>query len=230
MMRTRSLKYLYLCGLVLLFGCAKAEPDNVSDTCEQVDTSVADTATDYDQIDYGANYEQGQQYDYWIEQMDQFITKQENWTFTFDQTAFLESIKDSYPAVYEYYVNDGPDTNDTVVIDALISGLPTANEVALEEYEFYQEALENGGHMWVSNASYWWGRQSCFGGGDANWMLSVMRYSGSAASTIGRYVGAPAWLINAYLSAMVSSASSCNSRKGYFCISYSYSGFMWISC
>lgn len=213
--------------LLALIGCgSNIKP--IDQDLVQPDTQVDTGQSDVDPATQ-ALIDEGQRYNYWVDQVNPYIYQNEDWTYTPNWSGFVASTETTHPEVFDHYSTGCPANADTVVIDDLINeALPLANSYALQEY---QNQLNNGTPPpWVTNNSYWWGRQSCFAGSDASWMLGVMSNSSTAASTIGNYVGAPGWLIKAYLNAMVNSAKSCNASKAYFCISYSYSGVMWISC
>jgi len=223
-MLSRSI-YIPLTLLFGLVGCQPIQQPNTADT--DLPTQVgADTGPD---VATQALIDQGQRYGQWVGNINPYIDQNQYQTYTANWPAFVDSTEFSYPDVYAHYSSGCPGTADTVVIDSLLNdAMPVANAYQLEQYQ--AQAAGGTPPPWISNNSYWWGRQSCFGTTDAPWMIGVMSDSTKAATTLATLVGAPGWVVNLYLKAMISSANSCYANKAYFCISYSYTGVMWISC
>lgn len=197
-----------------------SDPDGTEQVTTTEITTMVDTGTPEDMADE----EQAQRLDYWIQEMDQYVTEHSDWTYDFNQPAFLADMATTYPDVYDYYVNGGAATTDTEVIDGLIEGLPIVNQYALEQYN---ELTANGTvapppSTW--RTWYWWGYKQCFTGSDA----STAKYQICAGAIVtGIWFAIP----SAYLGYCCLNADSCLDDYGQFCVKWTWTlNWVWVTC
>lgn len=227
--RTFNFQLVPLFGLISLALPLSCATDQASKATAVINpnTSLDTGDSPYADLDQSVQdlIAQGERYDYWVEQMDPYISENTDWTYSSDWQGFIVSTQDEHLEVYEHYMNAGPATADTVIIDELVNGLPIVNQYALEQY---QEMIAGGGGVAPPSAYanwYWWGYRMCYTGSDA----TNAKYALCASAIPAGFVNP---IAAAYLGMLCVNADWLISRcpTSGFCLKQLWNGFTWTSC
>ncbi|MFH0852952.1 MAG: hypothetical protein V1853_00920 [bacterium] len=174
---------------------------------EQETTQQEDTTDDFTALEQEAEL-----YQYWIDQMDSFVTQSEDGTYVFDQEAFLGSLSNDRSELVQQLALSDEDNPDSKVILELMESIDIGNEQILSE----KAALWSG--CWTR----WWGRKCCYAGGDAEYTIHLMN--------ISAWISSLNWISGAIMHAYAYWAGYLNSNCGGFCINATWVGGVWLTC